>query len=64
MTVIEWLHAERLAMAQRLLEGSDHSIDVISTQVGFGSPESLRIHFRRAFGVSPMAWRKTFKGRD
>lgn len=64
MTVIEWLHAERLSMAQRLLESSDHSIDVISTLVGFGSPESLRIHFRRAFGVSPIAWRKTFKGQN
>lgn len=64
MTIIEWLHAERLAMTQRLLEGSDHSIEAISALVGFGSPESLRLHFRRAFGVSPIAWRKTFRGRD
>lgn len=63
MTVIEWLHIERLAMTQRLLESSDHSIEAISALVGFGSPESLRLHFRRAFGVSPVAWRKTFRGR-
>ena len=62
MTVVEWLHAERLALTQRLLESSDHSIDAISSLAGFGSPESLRLHFRRAFGVSPIVWRKTFKG--
>lgn len=62
MSVVEWLHAERLALTQRLLERSDHSIDAISALVGFGSPESLRLHFRRAFGVSPITWRATFKG--
>ena len=62
MTVIEWLHAERLALTQRLLESSDHSVGAISVLVGFGSPESLRLHFRRAFGVSPIAWRATFQG--
>ena len=62
MTVVEWLHAERLALTQRLLESSDHSVDAISALVGFGSPESLRLHFRRAFGVSPTAWRATFRG--
>ena len=62
MTVVEWLHAERLNLTQRLLESSAHSIDAISALVGFGSPESLRLHFRRAFGVSPIAWRATFKG--
>jgi transcriptional regulator GlxA family with amidase domain len=62
MTVVEWLHAERLALTQRLLESSDHSVDTISSLVGFGSPESLRLHFRRAFGVSPTAWRSSFKG--
>lgn len=62
MSVVEWLHTERLALTQRLLESSDHSIDAISTLVGFGSPESLRLHFRRGFGVSPNAWRATFKG--
>jgi len=62
ITVVEWLQTERLALTQRLLESSDHSVDAISALVGFGSPESLRLHFRRAFGVSPMAWRKVFKG--
>jgi transcriptional regulator GlxA family with amidase domain len=63
-TVGEWLMNERLALSQRLLETSDHSVDAISVLTGFGSPESLRLHFRRAFRVSPIMWRQTFKGRD
>jgi transcriptional regulator GlxA family with amidase domain len=61
-TVGEWLQAERLALSQRLLESSQHSVDTIAAMAGFGSPESLRLHFRRAFGVSPTAWRQTFRG--
>ncbi|WP_442784997.1 helix-turn-helix domain-containing protein [Actimicrobium sp. GrIS 1.19] len=61
-TVGQWLHDERLTFAQRLLESSDHSIEAIAALVGFGSQESFRLHFRRAFQVSPVAWRHTFKG--
>lgn len=61
MTVNAWLQGERLALTQRLLETSNHSIEKISALAGFGSPESLRLCFRRAFGVSPMAWRQSFK---
>jgi transcriptional regulator GlxA family with amidase domain len=62
MTFGQWLLHERLALTQRLLETSDHSIEAVSALAGFGSPESLRLHFRRAFAVSPTAWRQTFKG--
>lgn len=61
MTVVAWLHAERLALAQRLLESSEHSVDAIAAIAGFGAPESLRLHFRRAFGVAPSVWRATFR---
>jgi transcriptional regulator GlxA family with amidase domain len=64
MTFGEWLLHERLALTQRLLETSDHSIEAVSALAGFGSPESLRLHFRRAFAVSPTAWRQTFKGQS
>jgi transcriptional regulator GlxA family with amidase domain len=62
MAVVEWLQVERLRLTQRLLESSDHTVEAIAALAGFGSPESLRLHFRRAFGVSPLAWRQTFKG--
>lgn len=60
-TVKAWLLTERLAMAQRLLESSDVSIDAVSQAVGFGSVAALRLHFREAFGVSPTHWRVSFK---
>lgn len=61
-TVGQWLHDERLALTQRLLESGDQSIEAIAARAGFGSPESLRLHFRKAYGVSPTTWRRTFKG--
>ena len=61
-TVGEWLVSERLALAQRLLEHSDQSIERIAALAGFGTSASLRQLFKRAFGVSPSNWRQTFKG--
>ncbi|MAC48480.1 MAG: AraC family transcriptional regulator [Oceanospirillum sp.] len=61
-TVTQWLLNERLAFCQRLLESTDQSIEQIAELAGFGSPVSLRQQFRKAFGVSPKAWRQTFKG--
>ena len=61
-SLLLWLQGERLARAQQLLEGSEAPVEAIAAQAGFGSAESLRLHFRRAFGLSPAAWRKSFKG--
>ena len=62
MTVGDWLLAERLALCQRMLESTEQGVEAIATLAGFGSPVSLRHHFGRAFGVSPSAWRQTFRG--
>lgn len=59
-SLTQWLTDERLARTQMLLENSQLGIESIAAAVGFGSPESLRLHFRRAFGVSPAAWRQLF----
>lgn len=61
-SVQSWLLVERLAFSQRLLERTDHSVEKVSDMAGFGSVVSLRLHFRRAFGVSPTAWRRSFGG--
>lgn len=61
-TVNHWLLSERLALSQRLLETTDQSIEHIANLAGFGSPVTLRLHFGKAFKVSPTAWRKTFQG--
>lgn len=61
-TVSDWLRHERLAMAQRLLETTDRSIESIATRAGFGSSVSLRQRFREAFRISPSVYRREFRG--
>ena len=61
-SVQAWLLAERLALSQRLLEKTDQSVENVTDMAGFGSVVSLRHHFRRAFSVSPMTWRRNFGG--
>lgn len=60
-TVANWLLAQRLALAQRLLETSDHKIDTVAEGAGFASTVSLRQHFSTAFSISPAAYRKQFR---
>lgn len=61
-TLGSWLLAERLALAQRLLETTEQSVERVAALAGFGSPASLRQHFGKGLGVSPSAWRQTFRG--
>lgn len=56
-----WLLNERLNHAQRLLESTDASIANVAEKAGFGSPEALRLHFRRQFDMSPREWRRRFR---
>ena len=56
----QWLHAERIRVAQELLETSDATIDVIADRSGMGTATTLRRHFRAAVGVTPTAYRNTF----
>jgi hypothetical protein len=58
-TVGEWLLNERLTLCQRLLETTGQSIESIAQLSGFGSPVTLRYHFGKAFGLSPLMWRQT-----
>lgn len=62
-TVKAWLHTERLAFAQRLLEATATSIERVALAAGFGSAGTLRQQFRLAFGISPSAWRRSFRPR-
>jgi transcriptional regulator GlxA family with amidase domain len=61
MGVLSWLLSERLAYAQRLLESTGGSMEFVAERAGFGSVESLRLHFRRQFGIAPTEWRKQFR---
>jgi AraC family transcriptional activator FtrA len=57
---IEWLIRLRVRRAQDLLESSREPIERIAELAGFGTPETLRHHFRKVIGTSPAAWRRTF----
>jgi transcriptional regulator GlxA family with amidase domain len=58
----QWLAQQRLDLARQLLEESDLPIDRIARDAGFGTAASLRQHLRSALGVSPSAYRQTFRG--
>jgi len=58
-----WLTQQRLVAAQRRLETSTDSVDEVAQAVGFESAGALRHHFRRAFGVTPTAYRHRFAER-
>jgi transcriptional regulator GlxA family with amidase domain len=60
---IEWLVRLRVRRAQDLLEGTGASIDHIAELSGFGSPETLRHHFRKVVSTNPSAWRASFRGK-
>lgn len=59
-SVKQWLLSQRLMHAQRLLETSDASIEVVAQEAGFGNALSLRQHFRAELRTSPSAYRKLF----
>ncbi|MGY1601788.1 GlxA family transcriptional regulator [Geodermatophilus sp. SYSU D00815] len=59
---LRWLAAQRLSLARHLLESTDASVDQVAARAGFGTPASLRAHLRAALGVSPLAYRRTYRG--
>lgn len=58
----QWLSNQRLDRARQLLEETDTPVDRIAREAGFGTGTSLRQHFRTVLGVSPRAYRQTFRG--
>jgi AraC family transcriptional activator FtrA len=56
-----WLSEQRTRTAQELLETTDLPIEHVAVRSGFGSPTTLRAHFGRALGVTPTAYRRSFR---
>lgn len=50
----------RLGRARELLETTGHSVDEVARDCGLGTAANLRLHFRRALGTTPTAYRRTF----
>lgn len=62
LTPVQWLVQRRIDLACRLLEETDDSVDRVAARAGFGTAASLRGHLQAALGVSPGAYRATFRG--
>lgn len=63
-TPVQWLLAQRVLHARRLLETTREPVAKIATHCGFGSAPAFRAHFARSTGTSPMAYRRAFHPRD
>ncbi|MEU4654459.1 helix-turn-helix domain-containing protein [Streptomyces sp. NPDC023723] len=61
-TPYRWLLRQRVLLAQRLLEGTDETMDTIAWRTGFGTAAALRYQFTRVLGTTPGTYRRTFRG--
>jgi len=59
-----WLTGQRILLAQRLLEETEHGVDQVAARAGFGNAMTLRHHFRSWRGTTPAAYRSTFRTRE
>jgi transcriptional regulator GlxA family with amidase domain len=62
-TPLQWLLAQRVLEARRLLESSEVAVEEVAWRTGFGTAASLREHFRRATATTPTAYRRSFRPR-
>jgi transcriptional regulator GlxA family with amidase domain len=56
----QWVLAQRVALAERLLEEGDLPVEQVAARCGFGSAEMLRHHFRRLRSTAPRDYRRAF----
>jgi AraC family transcriptional regulator, transcriptional activator FtrA len=59
-TPLAWLTRERVALACRLLERGESSIELVAKLSGLGTATNLRIVMRRQTGLTPSAYREHF----
>ena len=57
-----WVAQQRVRHALHLLEATDLTVDEVAGRAGMGTAASLRQHLRASVGVSPSAYRRTFRG--
>jgi AraC family transcriptional regulator, transcriptional activator FtrA len=59
-TPFDWLTAQRVLLARRLLEETTLSVESVAVRAGFGDAATLRHHFTKRVGATPHAYRATF----
>ena len=60
MTPGRFVERTRVEAARRLLEETPRGVPEVAAACGFGSPETMRLAFRRTLGVSPRGYRSRF----
>jgi AraC family transcriptional regulator, transcriptional activator FtrA len=60
-TPYSWLTAQRLLLAERLLEETDEPVEVVAERAGFGTAPVLRHHFGQHRHTTPQAFRRAFR---
>ena len=59
LTLKEYLMQKKLFAAAELLENSGMTVSEIADQLGFSSPHTFSLAFKRGFALSPAAYRKS-----
>jgi AraC family transcriptional regulator, transcriptional activator FtrA len=59
-TPLRWLTLQRVLHARQLLEDTTLGVEEIARACGLGSGALLRHHFRRAVGITPVDYRRSF----
>ncbi|HEX6870503.1 MAG TPA: helix-turn-helix domain-containing protein [Micromonosporaceae bacterium] len=60
----DWITAQRVLLARRLLEDTDLSVARVAQRTGFGDSATLRHHFSRQVGATPHNYRTTFRSNE
>ncbi len=60
----DWMTGQRVLLARRILEETDLSIDAVADRAGFGDAATMRHHFAKRLGTTPVSYRATFCRRD
>lgn len=59
-TPLQWITAQRMDLARRLIESTALSMDTVAQRSGLGTAANLRAQMRRHVGVTPTAYRQRF----
>lgn len=60
MTPGDWMTRQRIIRAKDLLERTSLAIDQVAARSGLGTAMTMRHHFRKRIGLSPIEYRKRF----
>ncbi|MBV1853430.1 GlxA family transcriptional regulator [Catellatospora tritici] len=57
----DWITHQRVLLARRLLEETELTVESVAARAGFGDSATLRHHFNRRLGTTPLTYRQTFR---